>query len=140
MINGIFPTIFTNAFDRSFNDIVSEFGQLVDGLGFKSAVTGGEKGTYLPSVYRFTEGEEDVIYVDLPGCKRENVSASFEVGKGIRVEGVRVIDGKEYKYAVNVNSALDVANAKCKYEDGMMTIRVRPLPKDKPEAKKLSVE
>lgn len=79
------------------------------------------------------------IFVDLPGCKKEDISIELGEGGRLSISAKRVLGGNEKEYGVvltmaNRNYAVDTENLK--YEDGVLHIPVKEI---KPEVKKLVI-
>ena len=83
------------------------------------------------------DGKE--IFVDLPGCQKEDISIELGEGGRLSISAKRVLGGNEKEYSVvltltNRNYAVDTENLK--YEDGVLHIPVNEI---KPEVKKLVI-
>jgi HSP20 family molecular chaperone IbpA len=82
--------------------------------------------------------EVDTFWLELPGCKKEDLDITYE-GDVITVVAKRVVGQKETTFKTPIVTDKDVANAKLNYEDGLLTITVYPKAKKEPEVKKLEV-
>jgi HSP20 family molecular chaperone IbpA len=83
------------------------------------------------------DGKE--IFVDLPGCKKEDISLELGEGGRLSISAKRVLGGNEKEYGVvltmsNRNYVVDTENLK--YEDGVLHIPVKEI---KSEVKKLVI-
>ena len=93
-----------------------------------------------PLVRAFRNDKEDVFYVEMPGCKKEDITVTIVDEYHLLIEGKRKIGEKEYKFETDLASDKDIANAKVAYADGMLTVTVEPKPVVEPERKTLSIQ
>ncbi len=75
--------------------------------------------------YRVIDREgEYVIYVDLPGAKKESIRI-YSDGKNLRVTAEThddIPDKREYKIKISLDEEIDVDSTKAKYLDGVLVI------------------
>ena len=134
MIN-MFGSNFCNSFGRAFEDLAREIVGTVDDIQ-KSKY---DENTVQPNGYRFSDTEGDTVVIDLPGCKKDDLDVKV-VGKYVKIEGKRMLNGQEVKYSTYFATKNDVDNAKSAYVDGVLTITVPAFKKKEPEVKKIAIE
>jgi HSP20 family molecular chaperone IbpA len=128
-----------------------DFDSLFDGdpfFGFfdrvKSIIDRGRAGNLSecgpgrPRYYANAEGTE--LFVELPGCKKEDISATVDAGSGkIVIHATREIAGKKDSYRLELTpdrGGIDADALKPSYVDGILTLHI----KETSEVKKLSIE
>ncbi len=93
-----------------------------------------------PNVHRVRDEKQEVFYVELPGCKKEDIKVTVEDENTIGLKATRKIGGKESKFDTTLYSDMDIENAKLAYADGLLTIVVEPKKVVEPERKVLEVK
>lgn len=91
-------------------------------------------------VYLSVKSDKDVsLYFDLPGCKKEDVSAEFDKSI-LRLSATRDLFGdiQKYAYSVRIADAYDTEAACAKYADGVLVVTIPR--KECPKASKLVIE
>ena len=91
-----------------------------------------------PNYYTNDDGSE--LYVELPGCKKENISVEADPDTGIVVRATREVAGKKGSYRISFKpdrGGFDVERMKPSFVDGLLTI---PIKEKKQEARKLTIE
>lgn len=129
------------------NLIFPGFGMFVDGMPMTSWIDGfmdrmqrriaedspGD-GTAKPRYYTNKEGTE--LYVELPGCKKENVSVEYDEEAGVVVRATREVAGKKDSYRIAFrpeHGGIDADAIKPTFADGLLTI---PVKENKQETKR----
>ena len=83
-------------------------------------------GTMKPHYYTNKDGSE--LYVELPGCKKEDISVEADANAGIVVRATREVAGKKDSYRIAFSpdrGGLDVDEMKPTFVDGLLTIQVK---------------
>lgn len=91
-----------------------------------------------PNYYTNEDGSE--LYVELPGCKKENVSVEVDPEAGVVVKATREVAGKKDSYRISFKAdrgGLDADSMKPVFADGLLTI---PVKEKKKETRKLTIE
>lgn len=146
MINPLFsvPTVNlfgVDPFDHGESNVVNGFTQLVNDL---SAMMDTPMQNADALKFRRPNGraertpELDTFWLELPGCKKEDLDITYEQDV-ITVVAKRVVGKKETTFKTPIVTDKDVANAKLEYADGLLTIKVYPKAKQEPEARKLEI-
>lgn len=134
MIN-IFGSPFCSTIGRSIDDLAREiFGGLSD-IQTPTADVNAVK----PNGYVFSDEAGDTVVIDLPGCKKEDLDVNV-IGKYVKVEGKRTVNGQEVKYSTYFSSKNDLEHAKVAYADGVLTVTIPAFKAQEPEVKKLVIE
>ena len=126
--------------NNMLNRIVPGFGFLFGDQGVRDMLNRLDKTAQAvkqPAYEVSEDGKE--IFVELPGCKKEDISIELGEGGRISISAKRVLGGNEKEYGVVLtmtdrNYAVDTENLK--YEDGVLHIPVKEI---KPEVKKLVI-
>ena len=121
--NLIFP-----GFSMFFDDIPASnwFDNFVDRMQRRISEDAPNDGTLKPRYYTNTDGTE--LYVELPGCKKENVSVEFDEEAGVVVRATREVAGKKDSYRISFrpeHGGIDVDEMKPTFVDGLLTIPVK---------------
>lgn len=126
--------------NNMLNRIVPGFGFLFGDQGVRDMLNrldNTAQAVKQPAYEVSEDGKE--IFVELPGCKKEDISIELGEGGRISISAKRVLGGNEKEYGVVLtmtdrNYAVDTENLK--YEDGVLHIPVKEI---KPEVKKLVI-
>ena len=126
--------------NNMMNRIVPGFGFLFGDQGIRdmlNSLDNTAQAVKQPAYEVSEDGKE--IFVDLPGCKKEDISIELGEGGRLSISAKRVLGGNEKEYGVVLtltdrNYAVDTENIK--YEDGVLHIPVKEI---KPEVKKLVI-
>lgn len=121
--NLIFP-----GFSMFFDDIPASnwFDNFVDRMQRRISEDAPTDGTLKPRYYTNADGTE--LYVELPGCKKENVSVEFDDEAGVVVRATREVAGKKDSYRISFRperGGIDVDEMKPTFVDGLLTIPVK---------------
>lgn len=121
--NLIFP-----GFSMFFDDMPASnwFDNFVDRMQRRISEDAPKDGTLKPRYYTNAEGTE--LYVELPGCKKENVSVEFDDDAGVVVRATREVAGKKDSYRISFRperGGIDVDEMKPTFVDGLLTITVK---------------
>lgn len=121
--NLIFP-----GFSMFFDDMPASnwFDNFVDRMQRRIAEDAPKDGTLKPRYYTNADGTE--LYVELPGCKKENVSVEFDDDAGVVVRATREVAGKKDSYRISFRperGGIDVDEMKPTFVDGLLTIPVK---------------
>lgn len=135
MFNNVFGTQFCSSFGRAFEDLARE---LVGAVSDNQQPT-TDASAVKPNGYIFSDTEGDTVVIDLPGCKKEDLDVNV-IGKYVKVEGKRTVNGQEVKYSTYFSTKNDLGNAKLAYADGVLTVTIPAFKKQEPEVKKLTIE
>lgn len=122
----IFP--FDDMFDRFFNQFTRRVPERAT----------GEAGPSTPVYY--TNDDETEIYVELPGCHKEDISVELSEKNSIVVKAKRDVAGKKGSYRLTLTPArgtFDADGVKPTFVDGILTI---PVKEKKPEVRKLLID
>lgn len=84
--------------------------------------------------------KEDTFYIELPGCKKEDIQVTVADEYTLLVEAKCTVGKKETKFKETLASDKDIDNAKLSYADGLLTITVEPKPKAEPRQKLLQIQ
>lgn len=122
------------------NKVVPGFGFLFGDQGIRDILNRMEdtaKSVKQPAFETGADGKE--IFVDLPGCKKEDISLELGEGGRLSISAKRVLGGNEKEYGIVLtltdrNYAVNTDDIK--YEDGVLRI---PVKDNKPEVKKLVI-
>lgn len=122
------------------NKVVPGFGFLFGDQGIRDILNRMEdtaKSVKQPAFETGDDGKE--IFVDLPGCKKEDISLELGEGGRLSITAKRVLGGNEKEYGIVLtltdrNYAVNTDDIK--YEDGVLRI---PVKDNKPEVKKLVI-
>ena len=90
-----------------------------------------------PTYYTNDDGTE--LYVELPGCKKENITVEADPETGIVVKATREVAGKKGSYRISFRpdrGGFDVEQMKPSFVDGLLTI---PIKEKKQEPRKLTI-
>lgn len=122
----IFP--FDDLFDRFFN----QFARRVPDKAT------AQDGPSTPVYY--TNDDETEIYVELPGCRKEDVSVEVSEKNSIVVKAKRDVAGKKDSYRLTLTpgrGTFDADGVKPTFVDGILTI---PVKEKNPEVRKLLID
>ncbi len=98
------------------------------------------KSAQSPNVYRLHDDKKDVFYVELPGCKKDDISVTVEDDDSISIKAKRKLGEKELTFETQLASDMDTEHAELSYADGILTITVKPKPVVEPERKTLDIQ
>lgn len=133
-----------NTFPTVFNVIGNGLLDVFDDKLFKDMETKltkwNDNKTQCPLVRAYRTDKLDTFYVEMPGCKKEDITVTVADEYHLLIEGKRKIGEKEYKFETDLASDKDIAKAKVAYADGMLTVTVEPKPVVEPERKTLSIQ
>ena len=99
------------------------FGDFVDRMQNRLAA---EASSPKPRYYTNKDGSE--LYVELPGCKKEDVSVEFDENEGVIVRATREVAGKKDSFRMSFKpecGGIDPESIKPKFADGLLTIPVQ---------------
>lgn len=121
--NLIFP-----GFSMFFDDMPASnwFDNFVDRMQRRISEDAPKDGTLKPRYYTNADGTE--LYVELPGCRKENVSVEFDDAAGVVVRATREVAGKKDSYRISFrpeHGGIDVDEMKPTFVDGLLTIPVK---------------
>lgn len=121
--NLIFP-----GFSMFFDDMPASnwFDNFVDRMQRCLSEDAPKDGTLKPRYYTNADGTE--LYVELPGCKKENVSVEFDDEAGVVVRATREVAGKKDSYRISFrpeHGGIDVDEMKPTFVDGLLSIPVK---------------
>ena len=90
-----------------------------------------------PNYYTSHDGNE--VFVELPGCKKEDIDVEAVPGKGIVITAKREIAGEKssYRLTLSTKGDIDFDDIHPSYADGILSFKVKD---KKSEVRKLSVE
>ena len=146
MINPLFsvPTVNlfgVDPFDHGESNVANGFTQLVNDLSalMNTPMQNADALKFRnPNCRAERTPEVDTFWLELPGCKKEDLDITYE-DDVITVVAKRVVGKKETTFKTPIVTDKDVANAKLDYADGLLTITVYPKAKKEPEVRKLEV-
>lgn len=148
MINPLFsvPTVNlfgVDPFDHGESNVANGFAPLVNYLSVLADMDVPPQNADAPK-FRRPNGraertpEVDTFWLELPGCKKDDIDITYEEDE-ITVVAKRVVGKKETTFKTPIITDKDVAHAKLDYADGLLTITVYPKAKKEPEARKLEI-
>ena len=142
MINGnMFNLIGVDPFDFGETNFANGFCNLGKELNrLFGSVAKEEKGYRSPCFQADRTDKMDTFYLELPGCKKEDIKVTVSGECALMVEAKRTVGKKEVKFKTELYSEKDVDNAKLSYADGLLTITVEPKAKVEPEVKVLQIQ
>lgn len=92
-----------------------------------------------PNYYTNEDGTE--LYVELPGCKKEDIEVTANPDNTVVVKAKRDVAGRKDSYRIEFTpekGTVDPDQMKLSFVDGLLTIPVKE--KRKQEARKLTIE
>ena len=142
MINGnMFNLIGIDPFDFGETNFANGFCNLGKEMNrLLGSVTNYEKGYRQPCYSADRTETQDTFYVELPGCKKEDIKVTVSGDNALMVEAKRTGGKKEFTYKTEIFSDKDVDNAELSYVDGILTVTVTPRAKVEPEVKMLQIK
>ena len=93
-----------------------------------------------PNVYHVRDDKKEVFYVELPGCKKEDIKVTVDAEDSVLLTATRKIGEKESKFETTLYSDMDIENAQLAYADGLLTITAMPKKVAEPERKVLELK
>ena len=117
-----------NGFDRLFRNIFPAIGQ-----------RNADNEPSQPVYYTNKDGTE--LYVELPGCKKENISVEADADTGVIVRATREVAGKKDSFRISFKpdrGGFDLDEMKPTYVDGLLTIPVKE--KKQETTRKIAIE
>lgn len=115
-------------FSMFFDDMPATtwFDNFMDRMTRRIEQDAPKDGTLKPRYYTNEDGTE--LYVELPGCKKENISVEADNESGVIVRATREVAGKKDSYRISFKpdrGGLDVDAMKPTFVDGLLTIPVK---------------
>jgi HSP20 family molecular chaperone IbpA len=136
MANNNAMSIFNPGFGLLFDD--SAFDRLFN--GFLSRKREHKEGEPSKPVY-YTNDDGSEIYVELPGCRKEDIEVTATSEGGIAVKAKRDFAGRKDSYSISFTpdrAGFDPDQMKASFTNGILTIPVKE--KKKEEPRKLTIE
>jgi len=132
MINGNMFNLF--GFDPF--DFGKEFNRVCNAIGCDT-----KSNAYrTPNVRAERNEKEDTFYIELPGCKKEDIQVTVADDYTLLVEAKRTVGKKETQFKEALGSDKDIDNAKLSYADGLLTVVVEAKPKVEQQQKVLQIQ
>lgn len=93
-----------------------------------------------PDFTQNTTKDNDTIYVDLPGCAKEDIVVTEASDRRyLRVVANRKA-GREVQYGIYLKPYYGIEDIECSFDNGMLTIVSKPKPAAEPTTRKFDVK
>lgn len=144
MINGFFPASALNIFqvpsmESGLSNFVDEIAKMANEL---TSLNQKDNEKYRsPNTRAERTDKLDTFWLELPGCKKEDVSVTVDDENVLMVVAKRTVGNRQTTFKTPIVSYKDIENAELTYEDGLLTIKVAPKPQPAPqEPRKLNIK